>query len=1312
MNQVNAIRMPFQLSILVCSLITLGDFVILPAFAQVEPHEESPSEQAAFSAEQIEFFESKVRPILVENCFECHGTDTDSLEGGLSLASRRSILDGGDSGPAIDLNSPGESLMLSAVEYGDLFQMPPDKQLPVEQIAILRKWITEGAAWPETDETHVVVVDAFDLESRRESHWCWHPVQRPEVPAAGDDWAIDPIDRFILAKLQEHDLAPASPASRETWIRRATFDLTGLPPTSEEIDTFLNDDSANAHEKVVDRLLASSHFGERWARHWMDLIRYAETCGHEFDYPIPNAWQYRDYLIRAFNADVPYNDLVVEHIAGDLDPDPRRNPENDINESVLGTGYWFLGEATHGPVDVKGDEAGHIDNQIDVMCKTFLGLTVACARCHDHKFDAIATKDYYALAGFLQSSRRQDVMLDPGRKIEIALEQIRTIDNAASAKIANLIESIDPHVFEQFPQYMEAAVLYMQRDRSWQHRDVKRIEGETIEGFQQTAGTVETQKIDGFDKWSNGSQLWWKEAKTGDRLSFDVTAPASAEFDVRLKLTIASDYGIVQPYINGKAVGEPIDCYSASLSTTGLLDLGKLQLNEGANKFEFEIVGKNEAAIPLFMFGIDFIEIGLDEDLFGGIDRAARLESICESNKLETDTLKCWIRALSDSATANVHHPLYLLRRAAESAVDLESDDGADFFVECMKTIELAERQAETSANKCTIFSTTCELDFEFETPTGFDLWHSTGLAFRNWESHRGLNLADRDNPVWRWSTPDVVAPPHSGCYGSKLQGVLSSPTFEITKPFIHYYVSAHNAKIRLIIDGYQLDTYNALLFNGMTMPVDTDGNWKWVVQGGDLKNHIGHRAYIEIIDDGEGFIGVQEVRFSDDPTSPSGPPVASWTSFETGSDNDEWHRLRPESSLTALEHIAEIVSRSFQTNRVTDPVGEVIRDHELFNFMLRHRLFRSFDDESIRIAIEEPMSQMQAIADTIPAPALAIGMTDGSPENEFVFIRGNHKNLGEEANRRPLTAFEFTSQWNDLVLAGSGRLELAKDLIRPENPLVARVMVNRIWHHLTGKGIVPSVDNFGVLGDKPTHPELLDYLASEFVDQGWSIKKLIRRVVLSQSYRMSSVSSEGAAEADPNNDLLHAFRVRRLEGEAIRDAMLVVSGELDRTLYGAPVPIHLTDFMQGRGRPGESGPLDGNRRRSLYTEIRRNFLSPMMLAFDTPIPFNAMGRRNQSNVPAQSLILLNDPFVIDQAEKWAKRLIETVPDPQKRLQTAFRAATGRLPTESELVELSLFVESQAALLGVPPQEVASSKPVWTDTCHVIFNLKEFIYLN
>ncbi len=380
-------------------------------------------------ADGVEFFEAKVRPVLVARCYECHSAGAKKVRGGLRLDSRAKLLAGGDRGPAVVPGDPDKSLLLEALGYKNPdLQMPKDGKLPDAVIADLAAWVRMGAPWG-TDAGGAAVADrpAFDLQQRKRDHWAWRPVHATEPPAVKDAaWLRDPVDRFILAKLEEKNLTPAPPADKRTLLRRVTFDLTGLPPTPEEIDAFRADQSPDAYEKVVDRLLASPRYGERWARHWLDLVRYAETRGHEFDYPIPDAYQYRDYVIRALNADVPYDQFVTEHVAGDLLEKPRLNPAEAFDESILGTGFWFLGEEVHSPVDVSQDQADRFDNRIDVFGKTFLGLTIACARCHDHKFDAISQKDYYSLFGLLESCNYRVVRFD-------SLEQNRAVARELAA---------------------------------------------------------------------------------------------------------------------------------------------------------------------------------------------------------------------------------------------------------------------------------------------------------------------------------------------------------------------------------------------------------------------------------------------------------------------------------------------------------------------------------------------------------------------------------------------------------------------------------------------------------------------------------------------------------------------------------------------------------------------------------------------------------------------------------------------------------------------------------------------------------------
>jgi cytochrome c553 len=388
-------------------------------------------------------FESLVRPVLVEKCVRCHGPEKSS--GGLRLDSRKAMLQGGDSGPAIVEGKPAESLLLKAVrrEKG-VEAMPPDKPLKAEAVAALEQWVRDGATWPETA-----------APVRVERHWAFEPVRRIEAPAG---LSSHPVDAFILAKLREKGLKPVHRADRLTLLRRATYDLTGLPPTPAEIEAFLEDDSADAFVKVVERLLASPHYGEKWGRHWLDVVRYADTAGETADFPVPDAWRYRNYVINAFNVDRPYDEFIAEQLAGDIIASARLMPDDRRAELITATGY--LAVARRFGFDVHADHFLTLEDTIDTFGKSFLGVTIGCARCHDHKYDPITARDYYALYGIFESTRyphpgcekekapRDRVPLVPIEKVQAAVKGLPAVVGAAAGtKADSLVTRATPHAY-------------------------------------------------------------------------------------------------------------------------------------------------------------------------------------------------------------------------------------------------------------------------------------------------------------------------------------------------------------------------------------------------------------------------------------------------------------------------------------------------------------------------------------------------------------------------------------------------------------------------------------------------------------------------------------------------------------------------------------------------------------------------------------------------------------------------------------------------------------------------------------------------
>lgn len=1059
------------------------------------------------SHQQIQFVRSRVLPLLQARCFQCH-QDAADHRGGLLLTSRKAMLRGGDSGPAIVPGKPEESLLVEAIRY-ESFEMPPRSRMPQAEIDILVRWISEGAPWPkELDVAPAPESSAFPLQQRRASHWAWQPIQEPPVPEAGD-WGRVPLDGFVLDRLRKSGLKPAPDADRYTLIRRLYFDLIGIPPTVQQINDFVhnpqNDDAAV--ETVVDQLLMSPHFGERWGRHWLDLVRYAETLGHEFDYPLHHAWRYRDYVIRAFNEDIGYDQLLLEHVAGDLLPNPRRHPVQQFNESVIGTGFWFLHEDKHAPVDVRAEEAAKIDNQIDVFSKTFLGLTVACARCHDHKFDAISTYDYYALAGFLQSSRRHTAWLDPEQKIA---KKLPALQQARRETLAALLPPLQQP--EQTTAYLQAALAAVATD-----------------------------------------------------------AASSDESPV------------------GKANGPASERAGGAAAQQGLLP----------------------------------------------------------------DALEAWGAALRDSSSKHPDHVLSLPATLAQS------EDPSDELRRWVDRVREASRSAKT-----TLFA-----NFQRGLPNG---WFTQGHAFATDVPDRaGVSVDDGRLHVAGNSGVNSARLSH------KLRGALTSPTFELGASEILVRVAGRGARMRLIIDGYRMFEFNGLLFGGVQQKIDTDGEFHWLRFAGDTHRYRGHRMYIEFLDDGDGWFDVQEVRFAEAAGVP--PPEATVSPF----------------NLQLAEDIDVSASRE-QTLQVW-----ARRAHQ--QQLLATALLVGRRASSGVAAYQHPATEswLQVAADVaVPVPVIAI--TDGTPEDEVVFIRGNHRNPGEIAHRQILTALKTTT--GVPRFEGSGRRELAEQMIAPENPLVARVAVNRIWHHLFGRGIVESTDNFGVLGKRPTHPRLLDHLATQFRRNGWSFKQMIKMIALSRTYRQSSQRSPAGEATDPNNLLLHRANIRRLQGEAVRDAILAVSGRLDPKRFGPPVPIRLNSFLQGRGRPRTNGPVDGEGRRSIYLSVYRNFLNPFMQAFDVPAPVSTTGRRTVSNVPAQALILLNNEFVAQQAKLWAARLTQRGDSQTAHAlnSLAWFQLLGRPASDDELQPLLEFAGGKDAEI---------SQETMSDICHVLLNSKEFLFL-
>lgn len=973
-------------------------------------------------------FNYDIRPILSDNCFVCHGPDSSSRQAGLRLDTREAATAALKSGKyPIVPHRPGKSSLLTRVKSSDpAIQMPPpemNKTLSDREVALLRKWIKQGAKW--------------------ETYWAFIPPKAPDIPLkVAQRSPPEIIDYLLDQKLKSKGLQKAPKANKNELIRRVSYLVTGLPPSADDIDVFLADNANDAYEAMVDRYLASPRYGERWARHWMDLVRYGEHMGHEFDFSISGAWNYRDYLIRAFNEDVPYDLFVKEHLAGDMLENPRVHPIEGFNESITGTAYLFLGEGKHGPVSLKGEEMDRIDNMIDVTSKTFQGLTVTCARCHDHKFDPIPTTDYYAMYGMLESAR-----LGP------------------------------------LPARMKVRDQYVRKQ---------------LDGIQEQ---------------------------------------------------IRQEIGV------------------------------------GLSKPTFDEIRAQEAFI---------------QSLPNPVNQTFDAETIPAPAKI------------GDFRDGN------------------------------------------------------------------WDGWYTNGWAFGKGPVVGAPRFDARNQLIGL-----EKAHASSRRYGKGVQGVLHSPYFTIDQDFIAVKARGDKSLIRIIVDNFQVIQWP--LWGGLEKVVD---NPEWVTYNFDLSMVRGHKAYISIL---PGYFEQHQYRI----TPENYIDVQYAYAYDSLFVEPVW-RIKPPERANREDLIVQWTKGQSSTEGVAylDFLWDYLKPPERSPEILR--LTARFD----------------SLSKQLHDPSHIIGAMEGDAVFSPVFIRGNKDQLSEEKVPRGfLTA--LSEEEYTFTQVGSGRLAWAEAVVDTNNPLTSRVMVNRIWHHLFGRGIVETVDNFGLQGKLPTHPELLDYLSLYFIKEGWSVKNIIRQIVFTESFQRAATAFPENQMKDPDNYFLHHFPVRRMEAEAIRDAMLATSGELDTTMYGEPIPIHLTEFMSGRGRPAVSGPLDGEGRRSVYVAIRRNFISPMMSVFDTPVPFSTFGRRNTTNVPAQSLTLMNDPFVHEQASKWAEQLLlNSNGSNEERIQTIYWQAFARKATREEVEDaLAYLKDLERGIKDKDTSMAAVEHQVWTAYCHTIFNLKEFIHL-
>ena len=1040
----------------------------------------SVSLEASPTAEQVEFFEKNIRPVLAERCYECHNS-SDKAKGGLALDWRGGLAKGGDNGPVIVAGKPDESLLLRAIRHEEKeLKMPKDgPKLSALVIGHFEKWIAMGIPDPRVEQpSKEDIAKATSWETIREQRkqwWSFRPIRSPAPPSVKGDWAQTDIDKFIQAAWEDGGFSPAGDAESQVLIRRLSFVLTGLPPTPEESASFVQAAGRNRRVAIaaaVERLITSPHFGERWVRHWMDWVRYAESLGSEGDPAIPNANQYRNYLIRAFNDDVPYDQLLREHIAGDLLAKPRLNMKLGLNESAIGPAHYRFVLQGFAPTDALDELVRTTENQIDVVSKAFLGLTVSCARCHNHKFDPISQEDYHAFYSIMTSCRPAMVNVDTPARQE-----------TNKAKLTGL---------------------------------KPRIRAVLAEQWLAETGTISEQILQPSAEWK-------------------------------------------------KAI-------------------------EGANDFRNPLHAWNKLRLAK---GKKFTE---------------------DWKKLANDFAKS--KKALDEQRARKYAKRWQLGQDADSLSEWILDGN------------------------------------------GLDGMVAKAGAFR--VSPIGDRIVENILP----------AAVYSHLLSDKHVGVLGSPSFRVEsgQSLFARVIGGGDVMARYVVQNYTR--------NGTVYPVTRlkDGKWRW--QSWSIKYWEGDDVHLEVTTAGEqailalnkpkSWFGVSDVIvIQKGQPSPREEPAEFVAPLFAKGDPGNAKRLAKRYAGTLRQSI-----RAWQRNKMTDEQANFL------GYFVREGLLPNTLDESPNVA--ELVKEYRRLEAEVPVPQRAPGVIEAEAQDRPLFVRGNHKQPAQTVPRRFLEAINA----KPFATKNSGRLELAEAMLHADNPLTARVIVNRVWHHVFGRGLVATPDNFGKLGETPSHPELLDYLAKRFVAEAWSIKKLIREIALTRTFQLAATPTAKARAMDPDNRLLTSAHVRRLEAEAIRDAMLQVSGSLNR-------------------RPlGGSDNSDSNRR-SLYVRIIRNRLDPFLTVMDAPVPTSTKGRRDVTNVPAQSLTMMNDPFIVSLAERLATRVRddESLKTVEAQIAQMFQLALNRQAAVDELAGAKAFIgdaterqKSVQSQLTALQRQIANSK--------------------
>ena len=1164
---------------------------------------------------QIEFFETKIRPVLVQHCYSCHSLESDSVKGGYLLDSRKAIRQGGDSGAGIVPGEPEESLLLSAMKY-ESFEMPPKGKLPEQVIKDFETWIKNGAVDPR-EGGQVIIRSSIDYAKAAEFWAFKKPVAHTVPDVKQDQWVKTEIDRFVLAKLESNLMQPGAAADKRTLIRRAYYDLIGLPPTPEQIQVFLNDQSSEAFSRVIDELLASEHYGERWGRYWLDVARYGEDQAHTFKArKYPRGYLYRDWVVQSFNKDMPYNTFVKYQVAGDL------IEGGDQHERIAALGLFALGPVYYAEnVEKAKAAADEWDDRIDTVSRGVLGLTVSCARCHDHKYDPISTSDYYGLAGLFASTNYQErpvVSAEVVHSRKAKDQAVKDKELEINRVLVEVGRDLRPSLTSEIPKYVVASFKFLERrkvenDNKKNYAAVLKESGlsETLlkrwvallqmknkrqrsEHPQFAAWFAWVDTLPGDKDQSADESLIAKATELGDALQQQLESKLADReklfklFGENVAFVKQEDVAKVRPGViplgnlfdDGKTV--PLDGALASDALGAVAeptDLGILKTAFGW--------GERIHIGPEIDF--DFVHLGADTNAYGKVTNDAWLDR----NGIST-------------------------RGQGYTSAGKRDEQGIGMHSNALVTFDLDEiRKAGLLPQD---------------------------QAFRFKVDRAGLN-DDVRNSNASAHLAVIMSRPHKDkkVMDAILAGYVNGQKMQITYSDFTYY------------------------FTGVIPP--------------------------EVKGDGQFFeIDLEvpaEARFITLVTTGAGNPNDNTIS----SDHAVWSGVRLELDPLPNEQTADV-----ELSKV-DLMNETLRqDATLLSLMLYEEGLLALPPNEVEgrlegtpkeriVTLREDHSQLKKEAEAIQI-LNAHSLTEGNAQDLPIYLAGDPGKKGDIAKRANLAIFT-DGEKVPYEPQGSGRLEFANSIASDDNPLTARVMVNRIWAGHFGKGLVGTLSNFGTLGERPTHPHLLDYLAVEFMKNEWSMKHIHRLIMNSAVYQQSSTFNAQKFEADPENNLLWRMNRRRLEVEPWRDGLLAVSGELQLDMGGP------------------SAELDnaGNKRRTLYGFISRHRLNELLRLFDFPDPNITAAARPVTTVPLQQLFVLNSDFMMNRARALSVRVrSEMEGSIEEKIKQVFELLYGRVPEDADILLGKQFLEAVGSESGM--------ETAWDQYSLALLSANEFMFVD